>query len=84
MTGGDPSAKLRVLDFFNRRLNLCLEFDDLDEEVRQQDKVIAEARQRSPELDESIKKLESGENLSTEESEHLAEEIEKSLRVKRK
>jgi predicted ATP-grasp superfamily ATP-dependent carboligase len=83
LTAGDPRAQLRVMDFFNRKLNLCLAFDDLDEEVRQQNRLIAEARQRSPDLDQSMKKLESGESLSAEESERLAEEMEKSLRPKR-
>jgi predicted ATP-grasp superfamily ATP-dependent carboligase len=83
ITGSDPRAQLRVLEFFNRKFNLCLSFDDLDEEVRQQDRAIADARRASPELDESMKKLETGETLSPEESERLAEEVYKSLKAKK-
>jgi proteasome assembly chaperone (PAC2) family protein len=80
---GDPKAQLRVLDFFNRRLDLCADFSDLDEEVRQQNRMIAETRHATPEIDESIKKLEGGETLSDEESQRLAMEVSKSLAGKK-
>jgi len=76
---GDPKADLRVLEFFNRRFDLCHDLSDLDEEVRRQNRVISDARQASAEIDESIRKLENGETLSSEESEKLAAEISKSL-----
>ena len=76
---GDPKADLRVLEFFNRRFDLCHDLRDLDEEVRRQNRAISDTRQASAEIDESIRKLENGETLSPEESEKLAAEITKSL-----
>jgi predicted ATP-grasp superfamily ATP-dependent carboligase len=76
---GDPKAQLRVLEFFNRRLDLCMGFDDLDEAVRRQNRAIARARQESPEIDGFITRIEAGETLSPEGSQRLVSYIEKAL-----
>jgi proteasome assembly chaperone (PAC2) family protein len=75
----DPRAQRRVLEFLDLRLNLHLDFTDLDDQIKQQSKRLAEARQRLPEIDESIKRLESNLTLSAEESQKLAKDIEKFL-----
>lgn len=78
-TSGDPRGELKVLEFFNRRLDLCLQLDSLDEEVRQQNRAIASLRRESTEIDAYISRLESGETLSAEESQQLVTVVEKSL-----
>jgi proteasome assembly chaperone (PAC2) family protein len=79
----DPQARRRVLEFFNQRFDLRIDFSDLDEEIRQQNQAIAEVRSSSPDVDESIRRLESSLRLSEEESRRLVKEIEKFLRAKR-
>ena len=77
--GGDPKAQLRVLEFFNSKLNLCMGLDDLDHEIRRQNRAITLARKESPEVDSYISKIEQGETISTEDSQKLASMIEKAL-----
>jgi len=79
----DPKARRRVLEFFNQRFDLRIDLSDLDEEVRQQNQTIAEVRNSFPDIDESIRRLESNLRLSEEESQRLVKEIEKFLREKR-
>lgn len=80
LTGsGDPKAQVRILEFFNRKLNLCMSFDDLDEEVRKQNSAITRAREESEEINEFISKIERGETLSAEDSQKLAAGIDKAL-----
>ena len=74
---GDPVAEKKVLDFFSRRLNLGIEFDDLDGEIRQQNQMIDELRNSFPDIDESIRKLETNIGLSEEESQRLVKEIDR-------
>jgi len=79
----DPKARRRVLEVFNQRFDLGIDLSDLDEEIRQQNQAIAEVRSSSPDIDESIKRLESNLRLSEEESQRLVKEIEKFFRAKR-
>ena len=79
----DPKAQRRVLEFFNQRFGLGIDFSDLDEESKSQNKKIAQVRNSFPDIDESIRKLESNLMLSEEESQRLVKEIEKFLREKR-
>lgn len=82
VTVDDPSAQKRVLELFNRRFDLGMDFSDLDEEIRRQSQIIAEARHSFPDIDESISRLENNLRLSEEESQRLVKEIEKFLREK--
>jgi predicted ATP-grasp superfamily ATP-dependent carboligase len=82
-TSGDPRGELRVLEFFNRKLNLCLNMEDLDDEVRLQNRALNEIRAESTEVDSHIRKIESGETLAAEESQQLVALVEKSLARKR-
>jgi len=79
----DATAQRRVLAFLNQRFDLRIDFSDLDAEIKRQNEKIAEVRNSFPDIDESIRRLESNLRLSTEESQGLVEEIEKSLREKR-
>jgi proteasome assembly chaperone (PAC2) family protein len=82
-TTEDPKAEKRVLEFFNQRFDLGIDLSDLDEEIRQQNEKLSEARSNSPNLDESIRRLGSNVRLSEEESQRLVREIEKLLKGKR-
>lgn len=75
----DPRAQRRVLEFLDQRLSLHLDFSDLDDRIKRQNKRLAEVRHRFPEIDESIKRLESNLALSAEESQKLVKEIDKLL-----
>jgi proteasome assembly chaperone (PAC2) family protein len=82
ITVDDLKAQRRVLEFFNQRFNLGMNFSDLDEEIREQSKRLAQARDIFPNIDESIKRLESNLRLSEEENQELVRGIEKFLREK--
>ncbi len=79
----DPKAQKKVLEFFNQRFDLGIDFSDLDEEIRRQNQIIAEMRNSFHDIDESIRRLESNLRLSAEENQKLAQEIERFLREKR-
>lgn len=79
-TVDDPQSRKASLDFFKRRFNLGIDLSDVDEAVNRQNQAISELRNRVPEVDKSIKKLENNLQLSDEESQELMKEIEKSLK----
>ena len=76
----DPKAQRSVLEFFNQRFDLGLDFHDLDEEIKWQNQIIAEMRNNFPDIDESIKKLEGNIMLSEEENIKLVKQVEDSLK----
>ncbi|MBI4181159.1 MAG: PAC2 family protein [Chloroflexi bacterium] len=76
----DPTAERKVVELLNQRLALGIDLSDLDEEIRRQNELIAEMRNRLPDIDESISKLEGRVRLSEEESQNLVGEIEKLFR----
>jgi len=78
----DPKSQRRVLELFNQRFDLGIDFSDLDEEIRRQNQIIAETRNSFPDIDESIRRLETNLRLSAEENQKLAQEIERFLREK--
>lgn len=79
----DPKAQKKVLEFFNQRFDLRIDFNDLDEEITRRNENIAQMRTRLPEIDEYITRLESNLRLSEDENERLVKEIKKFLREKR-
>ncbi|MFH1381866.1 MAG: PAC2 family protein [Chloroflexota bacterium] len=78
-TVNDVEAERRVLEFFNNRFNLGMDFSDLDEEISRQNQAIARVRAGSPDVDESIRKLENNLSLGEEETQKLIKEIDKVL-----
>ena len=76
----DPQACKRVVEFFNSRLDLNIDFADIDVEVARRNKEIAQVRSKSPELDGYISKLEGNLSLTVDESGKLVREIEEWLR----
>ena len=76
----DPKAQRRILEFLNYRLNLHLDFADLDEDARKQDEKMERMRNDFPDIDQYISKLESNLRLAEGENEKLVKQVEKSLR----
>ncbi len=79
----DPRAQKRILEFFNHRFDLQIDFGDLDEEIREQNEKIARMRTNFPEIDKLISKLESNIRLSEGENEELVRQVEEFLRETR-
>jgi len=76
----DPWAWRKVVEFLDNRLSLGIDFTDLDEKVARQDEKMAEVRNRFPELNEYIRRLEKNLGLTMEESEKLTRKIEELLK----
>ena len=76
---GDYKAQRCALDFLNRKLNLDMTLDDIDERVRLQNSMMMQVCETVPEIDRLIKRVEAGDLLSPEESQRLALEIGKHL-----
>lgn len=78
----DPKAQKKLLEFFDQRFSLQIDFQDIDDEIRRQNEKIARVRDSSPEIDDYIGKLESNLRLSENENEKLVKQIEEFLRRK--
>jgi proteasome assembly chaperone (PAC2) family protein len=78
----DPDSYKKVLEFFDNRLDLLLDFDGIDASIRQQNEKLGRMRQFSPEIDGYIRKLENNQRLSEEEHENLIKEVDDCLRKK--
>jgi predicted ATP-grasp superfamily ATP-dependent carboligase len=76
----DAQARKRVLSFLNERLNLGVDFSDLDREIAKQNEQLAQARSRIPQVNEYVGRLESNLMLSQEENGELITRIEDFLR----
>ncbi len=76
----DAQAQKKVLSFLNERLDLEIDFSDLDREVREQNEQLAQLRSRFPQIDDYINRLESNLMLSEEENGELIKKIEDFLK----
>ncbi len=83
VTVDDPAAQKRVLEFLNHRLDLQIDFADLDEEIRKQNERIHKIRTDFSEIDQYISKLESNLRLTERESTKLVKQVEESLKETR-
>lgn len=63
----DFQAIKLVLSFLDKRFNLGMDLQELDEQIREQNNKLTELREESSEIDTYIKTLESGLSLSEEE-----------------
>ncbi|MFC2060476.1 PAC2 family protein [Chloroflexota bacterium] len=72
---GDPQACRKPSEFLDRRLNLGIDFQDLDKEAVEQNKRVSQLRIRFPEIDDYIHKLEINKGLTPEENEKLVKKI---------
>jgi predicted ATP-grasp superfamily ATP-dependent carboligase len=80
MSNDDPVSHKKALEFINSRLELNLDFRDLDASINRQNEKLELLRQSSTEIDESIRNLENGQPLSEEERENLVKAIDDCLR----
>ena len=76
VTVGDPMAQKKLLEFFDARFDLKIDFSDLDIKIKNQNEKMTQIRTRLPEIDDYIRRLESNISLSEEENEKLVKEIE--------
>jgi proteasome assembly chaperone (PAC2) family protein len=76
----DAQAQKKVLSFLNERLDLKVDFSDLDREIREQNEQLARVRSRFPQIDDYINRLESNLMLSEEENGELIKKVEDFLR----
>jgi len=76
----DAQAEKRVLSFLNDRLELKIDFSDLDAKIEQQNEQLALARSSFPQIDDYINRLESNVMLSEEENSDLIRRIEEFLK----
>jgi proteasome assembly chaperone (PAC2) family protein len=75
----DAQAQKKVLSFLNERLELKIDFSDLDQEIREQNEKLALVRSRFPQIDDYIDRLESNLMLSEEENGELIKKVEEFL-----
>jgi proteasome assembly chaperone (PAC2) family protein len=76
----DAQAQKKILGFLNERLDLKIDFSDLDQEIREQNEQLAGLRSRFPQVNDYINRLESNLMLSEEENGELIKKIEDFLR----
>jgi predicted ATP-grasp superfamily ATP-dependent carboligase len=67
----DPRARRKTIDFINNRFSLGIDLADIDEEIHQQNTLIAQIANQFPELDELLHKLESNVSLTEEENNRM-------------
>lgn len=71
----DSQAQRKVLSFLDEKIQLGINFSDLDREIRQQNEKLAQVRSHFPQIDEYIRRLESNLMLSEEENGRLIKQI---------
>ncbi|MDQ7823530.1 MAG: PAC2 family protein [Candidatus Eremiobacteraeota bacterium] len=76
---GDPRAEKSLLQFFQRRFKLEIDYGEVDIEIREQNRRLQDLRERSPSVNESIQRLETNLILTDEETYQLAGEVEEAL-----
>lgn len=83
MTVDDARAQRMVLELFNQKFDLGLDFSELEDEIERQNQMMADMRNASPDIDKSIRRLEQNLMLSNEESQRLVGEVERLFRGKK-
>jgi predicted ATP-grasp superfamily ATP-dependent carboligase len=77
---GDRQGHKIVLEFLNRRFNLGMAIDDLDEAAKLQNVKIAELRNGNPQINAFINKLETNLALTDDETQKLIYDVENCLK----
>ena len=80
MSNDDPGSHKKALEFIDNRLDLHLDFKDIDASIKQQNEKLERLRKSATEIDESIRKLENEQPISEEERENLVKAIDDCLR----
>jgi len=76
----DPRACKRAVEFLDNKLGLGIDYRDLNDDIAEQNKKLAELTSQSPMFGSYIEKLETNLTLSSEEGEKLAKEVEDFLK----
>lgn len=71
----DPRACKRYVDFFDRRFNLGIDTQELDDRMAEQNAKIARLFKENPAVEGFVRRLEINQPLEPEESERLAREM---------
>ena len=79
MSNNDPGSHKKALEFIDNRLDLHLDFKDIDASIKQQNEKLERLRKSATEIDESIRKLENEQPISEEERENLVKAIDDCL-----
>jgi proteasome assembly chaperone (PAC2) family protein len=79
VSAGDAQSWKLIARFLDRRFDLGIGLEDLDEMVVSENARLGQLRARSPEIDQYITRLESNLALSDEESEKLVKEVQEFL-----
>ena len=79
MSNDDPGSHKKALEFIDNRLDLHLDFKDIDASIKQQNEKLERLRKSATEIDESIRKLENEQPISEEERENLVKAIDDCL-----
>jgi proteasome assembly chaperone (PAC2) family protein len=80
MSNDDPVSHKKALEFIDNRLDLHLDFREVDARIKQQNDKLARLRQSATEIDEIIGKLENEQPLSEEERENLVKAVDDCLK----
>ena len=80
MSNDDPNSHKKALEFIDNRLDLNLDFKDIDTSIKQQSEKLERLRKSATEIDEIIGKLENEQPLSEEERENLVKAVDGCLR----
>ncbi len=73
---GDPRAAKTVLSFFNRYLDLEIDFSGLDRQIEERDKKLASLRKENAQIDNFIRTLEMDIGLNENEQMTLAKTVD--------
>ena len=80
MSNDDPSSRKKALEFIDNRLELNLDFKDIDASIKKQNEKLELLRQSATDIDEAMSKLENSQPLSEEERENLVKAVDDCLR----
>jgi hypothetical protein len=75
----DPQSWRKILEFFNDRFALKIDFHDLDLIINGQSEKLTLARENIPELNELLNKIEADQTLTQEQNTKLINEVEEAL-----
>ena len=79
MSNADPNSHKKALEFIDNRLDLNLDFKDINISIKQQNEKLAHLRESSADIDSYIGKLENNQRLSEEEHENLVKAVDDCL-----
>jgi proteasome assembly chaperone (PAC2) family protein len=76
----DPNSQRKIMEFMDKRMDLNLDFKNIDQTIRKQNEKLVRLRETSAEVDSYIGKLESNQTLTEDEHENLVKAVDDCLR----